>query len=520
MKIIKEPSRLNEFKIDKRKNPFKDRHKKIKSVQLTILNTDEECKKDIDSGNGFFITNEEDFNEKTGTRTIDGLYSPLYGSDTFTDKTSDDMYRCECGKTIGGIYEGEVCPYCNTIVKFTDAKLSITGYISLGDYCIINPTIYTWLEHAIGGKELASIIKFNNKFDVNGKSISSKTKNSPYNGIGLIEFQKNFDEIIDYYCSKRKCNDYYELIQRYRDCVFTHYVSVYSALLRPLVKDESRISMFNVNRSYSVILANAKIIQNINNEILDRSIIIENSLYEIQNEFNSICSNDIIKGVLSSKKGIIRGSLTACRVDYSGRCVIVEGIGLNVNEVNLPYVMGCELMRPLIIKSLTSIDDINIREANSMVDDALRKFDKKIWLIMNHIVQKSNNPPMFMVQRSPSLLQESMRLMKIKMVKYDIHDLTLDIPTAILSGMNADYDGDTFACNMIYDNRLKEAWEPIHSPLNHFISRHNGKYSGHAKFIKDTSVTLSELWELGKDSTYFIEWASDSERNQEMSKYE
>ena len=177
-------------------------------------------------------------------------------------------------------------------------------------------------------------------------------------------------------------------------------------------------------------------------------------------------------------------------------------------------------MRPLIIKSLTSIDDINIREANSMVDDALRKFDKKIWLIMNHIVQKSNNPPMFMVQRSPSLLQESMRLMKIKMVKYDIHDLTLDIPTAILSGMNADYDGDTSACNMIYDNRLKEAWEPIHSPLNHFISRHNGKYSGHAKFIKDTSVTLSELWELGKDSTYFIEWASDSERNQEMSKYE
>ena len=95
-------------------------------------------------------------------------------------------------------------------------------------------------------------------------------------------------------------------------------------------------------------------------------------------------------------------------------------------------------MRPLIIKALNTMENINIRDANSMVDVALRKFDKKIWLVMNYILQKSKNPPMLMVQRSPSLLQESMRLMNIKMVKYDLHDLTLDVPTGILAGMNAD----------------------------------------------------------------------------------
>ena len=515
--IKKEKPRVESFKVEQFTRPFKERHKNIKNVQLKVINVDDECKKDLESGNGFLITNEQDFNEKTGNRTMDGLYSPLYGADTFTDKLTDDMYKCECGKTVGGIYEGDICPYCNTPVVFADAKLSITGYISLGKYCIINPTVYMWLEHAIGGKELQSIIKFNNKFNVNGKNVSTKTKNSPYNGIGLIAFREQFDEILDYYCNKRKTYEYYELIQKYRDCVFTHYVSVYSALLRPLVKEGSRISQFNVNRSYSIILVNANNVRH-SDSVIDKTVIIENSLYEIQTEFNSICTNDIIKNALSSKKGIIRGSLTACRVDYSGRFVIAAGIGLNTTEVNLPYIGGCELMRPLIIKALASIEDMNIREANSLVDNALRQFDKKIWLIMNFILMNSKNPPMLMVQRSPSLLQESMRLMHIKMVKYDIDDLTLDVPTAILSGMNADYDGDTFACNMIYDNRLKEAWSAIHSPDCHFISRHNGKYSDHAEFIKDTAVTLSELWELGKDSNYFADWATESERNSEIAK--
>ena len=517
--IKKEAPRVNSFKPEKVARPFGKRHKKIEYVRLEVVNVDAECKKDIDSGNGFFITNEEDFNEKTGTRTIDGLFSPLYGADTFTDSSSDEMYRCECGNLTGGIYEGEICSECGTKVVFTDSKLSIMGYISLGNYCIINPTVFGWLEHAIGGKELQSIIKFNNKFNVNGKNVSTRTKNSPYNGIGLIAFRDNFDEIMDYYLQKNKRKDYYDLIQEYRDCIFTHYVSVYSALLRPLVKDESKISVFNVNRSYSVILANAKNVQSIDTQSgVDKTMVIESSLYEIQTEFNTICTNDIVKTVLSSKKGIIRGSLTACRVDYSGRFVISAGVGLTTNQVNLPYIAGCELMRPLIIKALSSMENINIREANSMVDNALRQFDKKIWLLMYYIIKKSKNPPMLMVQRSPSLLQESMRLMTINMIKSDIHDLTLDVPTAILSGMNADYDGDTFACNMIYDNRLKEAWKTVHSPDCHFISRHDGKYSGHAEFIKDTAVTLSELWEMGKTPDYYSEWASESERNEIIAK--
>lgn len=76
------------------------------------------------------------------------------------------------------------------------------------------------------------------------------------------------------------------------------------------------------------------------------------------------------------------------------------------------------------------------------------------------------------------------------------------------------------AVYMIYDNRLKEAWKPIHCPDCHFISRHDGKYSPGGEFIKDSAVILSELWEIGKNGVYYSDWATESERCKELSKYE
>ena len=45
-------------------------------------------------------------------------------------------------------------------------------------------------------------------------------------------------------------------------------------------------------------------------------------------------------------------------------------------------------------------------------------------------------------------------------------------------------------------------------------------YSSGGEFIKDSAVILSELWDLGKNGTYYSDWASESERNEELGKYE
>lgn len=520
--ITIEDETVNSFKPQIRENPFNDSYRKIKSIRLKKLNLDKECAKDIESGIGFYITNEEDFDEKRGVRTDDGLYSPKFGIDTFSDKNTDSLYHCECGKLTGGVNEGDYCPFCGTQVCFSNSGLDKTGWITLDQFFVINPACYPDLEVLIGAKDLAEIIKYSAVCDVNGIKQVTKNKKSPYHGIGIINFRKYFDEIIEYYRNKRKKEDVYKLIVKYKKAVFTHSIPVYTSLLRPLILDSanSKMSTFNVNKSYSIILANANAVKN--TEIVpsvNKKMMAENSLYEIQTELNKICS-DIIAQNLSGKKGIIRGMISSSRMDYSARFVIVPAKNHCVNEVSLPYVGGCELMRPLLINALNKIDKMNVRDANTLIDRAIRRFDKRIFILMNHIIQNSENPPMCIIQRSPSLLQESIRLMKIKEIKGDYTDLTLDVPVGVLQLMNADFDGDVVSCYMIYDNRLKSVWEPIHSPINHFISRHDGLYSSGGEFIKDSAVTLCELWEIGKNGLYYGEWASEKERNLEAARLE
>ena len=117
-------------------------------------------------------------------------------------------------------------------------------------------------------------------------------------------------------------------------------------------------------------------------------------------------------------------------------------------------------------------------------------------------------------------LQESMRLMRIKEVKSDYYDLTMSVPIGLLDGMNGDFDGDTLSLIFVFDKRLIEAWKWIHSPIDHFISRHSGEYNELSGFIKDSCVILSELWEVGKSTTYWNEWADEKDRNEYLSKLE
>lgn len=518
-KIKKEPPRMNSFKIDTPPRPFKNRHRPIKSVYLDKIQIDKKCEEDIKNNKGFFITNELDYDEKKRVRTIDGLYSPKFGVDTFSDKSLDNLYHCECGELVGGVHEGDICPKCGTEVQFTDADLSVTGYIPLGEYYVISPAVYLDIEKLIGGKQLLSILKYNERFDINGHQISAATKASPYIGIGFMKFKEKFDEIIEFYRKvKKDKKDSYDNVIRFRDRVFVKNVAVYSSLLRPYVKDESRMSVFDSNKRYSIILANANIIRKELPIGINKNIIIEKSLFEIQTEWNTLFSN-IIEQYLSGKKGLFRGNITAGRVNYCARTIVVPAKFHNVNEISVPYVLGCELLRPLLINAIKTMDNKNIRDANTIIDNGIREFDEKLWVLMNHILQESTNPPMMMIQRSPSLLQESMRLMKIKTVKYDYNDLTTDIPIAVLNGMNADFDGDALAEFMIYDNRLKEVWEVVHSPENHFVSRHDGRYSGLCLFIKDTIVSISEIWELGKNKIYYDDWATETERNRYINKH-
>lgn len=199
-----------------------------KGVRLVKLNWDEECKLDLMTGRGFRITEPAITNKDQ--KSMNGIQSPRFGTDWSDENPFIDRYRCQCGELQGKIFEGETCPHCKATVEYKDVDLSITGWIILDSYKVIQPSYYNKLASIIGSKTFKEIVEYNKLIDRNG-FINNKENNNPFYGIGIIEFRERFDEILNYYKAKKK-NKLEEIaeIEEDKEKVFTSCIPVYSAV--------------------------------------------------------------------------------------------------------------------------------------------------------------------------------------------------------------------------------------------------------------------------------------------------
>ena len=97
------------------------------------LNWEQEFRKDLIIGKGFIVKTKP-FKKKLkdkngvimsrGIKEMYGIHSPMFGSDYQDENAFAERYSCECGSTIGRIFEGRVCQKCGTKVKFVDVDLT------------------------------------------------------------------------------------------------------------------------------------------------------------------------------------------------------------------------------------------------------------------------------------------------------------------------------------------------------------------------------------------------------------
>ena len=205
-----------------------------KGARLEKLNWDKECELDFLMGRGFEIY---DTILRDDQKCLHGIQSPIFCSDWGDENAFEERYTCKCGAYRGKIFEGETCPNCREKIEFKDVDLSITGWIKINDYKIIQPIYYNKLLSIIGQKAFPEIIQFGKRVGKNGKieSVVQEKPSSPFMGIGLIEFRERFDEILDYYKTKKK-NKIMEIeeIEEDKEKVFASAIPVYSSVLRPM----------------------------------------------------------------------------------------------------------------------------------------------------------------------------------------------------------------------------------------------------------------------------------------------
>jgi DNA-directed RNA polymerase subunit beta' len=177
-----------------------------------------------------------------------------------------------------------------------------------------------------------------------------------------------------------------------------------------------------------------------------------------------------IKQLLGGKEGIIRNKLLKKRVDFSGRAVIGVDPNLNLDEVGIPIDMATTIYKPFIYKELMN------RGYVSNWDEARAKLEQKdvhVRRVLDDIVK--DRPAI--LNRQPSLHKQS--IMAMKPVIKDTQDgdviRSVQLNPLVVTGYNADFDGDQMAVHVPISDRAKEEAKKIMMPSENIISNANGK---------------------------------------------
>jgi hypothetical protein len=462
--------------------PDIDQNIKIESITFERVDLEEDYKKKMKNGETFLITNPEYI--KNGVRLKDSIFSPLFGPDML--KPDAHSYMCECGALVGAINEDRVCSKCKSKVQFITTDLTKNAFIDIAPYKILTYHGYNIL----------------NKYIKNIDEVLGNTKK-----INMKGHQDDPD--------KMDIIDLYEYYEKHEDEIgvpigvaFTSKIPVINANVRPLVKTDSKMTLFTINKEFNVIvssLTNLNVAKYINNRTETVSL-----LNTIQEAYFNICRE--MEERLEGKTGDFRAQFTTCKTDYSSRMVIAPGLGLKPYEIDVPYQTIIEFYEEELINILNAMGlsheaamDIYLRGRNKISNHMKRAIKILLkterWLIIN---------------RNPTIKYGSILYMRIRKFNKNIKDTTMKLPHAILPLMNADYDGDqlTGLASKLAISSSKsyhDIFKSVFCPIYLFIDSGTGKMNRAMTFKKDHAVILTDLKQLSDTLNYFQNDASDAE---------
>lgn len=478
-------------------------------VVMRIADWDRLCDMQLENGKGFRITEpgKTDLDERGGRYSI---HSPLYGTDFNDENPYETMWSCQCGKLTGRAYADNktVCPKCGQLVEYVDVDLEVNGWIILDRDWVIQPEFYKKLLLFIGSPTLQDIIIYKDP-DKRGND-----PDNPFEGIGMTEFRKRFDEVMNFYLEKhskkpnKKVSEYLFIMSRV-DLVWVHCIPVFNKFLRGFYVTDTDVKYSKEDRVYKKIFSDHQalnddfVLSKKQDNIRKRRkykygtvdsvrpntidyVRRENILYRIQESIDAIW--DLSFASIGDKKGIIHSQITGGRSDYTSRTVIVPDPTLRQDQVGFGYLTFAELLKYQIVQHIIEMYKMSEPDAWDMWSNALYEFDPHVYTIMTTMIKSRN---LYVTPgRNPSINYGSETGAKIVKVDPDIQNGNcLFISSLILVKPNADFDGDImFGILHIIEKYGKVYYDALNPSDNFIISKNTGKIDRDMMLKKDLSV--------------------------------
>ena len=471
------------------------------TVELERLNWDTECRIDLMTKRGFVVKEFAFIGKDKEKKAMSGIHSPLFGSDWEDDDAFADRYSCRCKEVIGKIYEGEICKVCKEPVMFRDIDIGMTGWIVMNNYKIIQPAYYRILGNIIGTKGNTFLNIITPEYEVNKDGLITardreQDTNNPFFGIGISEFHRRFDEIMNYYYDKKKNKrELIDMIRDEQDSIFTSCIPVYSSVLRPIAYGGEKYSFTKMDRKYNTIRAKVLLLNK------------DDDLDEMDSHYSIIHSQNVLKSIqheimelwemtfanVEKKHGHIREEIHGGRINFSARNVIIPDPELKSDEVVLGYLTFLELYRHEIVANLVRMLDCSYEFATEEWSRATRVFNPRIYEVMGYIINK--HKPKVVINRNPTINYGSLVCMTVKSVRHGLDDdYTMAIPISSLGDFNADFDGDILNIVSLKFGEVSKVFDEKFNPRkNMFVSRNDGTFNDNRNLLKDQMIGLYQF---------------------------
>lgn len=486
---------------------------RINQVRIIKLNLDVIAQTDIQSGNGIRLQSVEAFDKKRKNAKIeDGLQSEFFGTDFSSEYAFKERYRCQCGKYMGKAYEGTVCDRCGHVVEYNDIDLKKTGWIILDHYTVMSPIYYAKLKDALGKVEgesvLDKILEAEYLDDEIGTVFTDKEmaalSKHPFIKKGAVWLSEHLEEVLDWY-SIRKPNKakVFKELRREKECVFTHSIPVYTALLRTEMPGEKgqKDYKLKINTCYKAIIRTVNAINmlsdtltdedefNVNGPTMNWIDILLSSIYKEIDRIFTITYSD-----LTDKNGIITSKVLGGRYNFSARNIIIPSSRsgrLDSDEIEISYVAFMELFRYEIQNIYSKMFDTTPAQTNRYWKRAINRFDPKFYAVIEKMLSdpEYKSRLIVVINRNPSINYGSFICVRIVSVKKDFSDKTLTISSHILTPMNADFDGDIInVFRIIGEDMARRFNKNLNPRYNLFVSRMDGRVNKEVMPMKDCIV--------------------------------
>ena len=470
-------------------------------TEMVDIDLDEERIKDVVSGRGFIIKSPKPIKEDL--KDPDGIFSNKYGPTLDDINPYQDRYKCDCGYMRGKVNNDQPCPICHTKVKYVDDNFGYFGWAVLKEpYHVIHPSLFITLSKFIDNDTFLNIIKFSKEIDKDGNIAETKApKNEPYYGIGMMGFYDKFEEIMEYYANKYKSKSKQEYYQVLMDAgkkkIFTHSIPVFTTLLRPYRVEGGDLHYEGINAIYKLLVALFANVSNDTNKIDKKEVIQNKLLYDAQMKIKELF-DEIIK-IFSGKKGSLR-QLFGGRFNFTSRSVIVPDSTIKIDEIKLSYQCLCGLLQQVIINILRRSYNMSYNDAYEYLDEHTKERDPIIESIINGLIESAKREgkrglPMI-INRNPTINFGG--IVGVYCVGIS-SGYTMSISLQIITGLAADFDGDTLNILYLINKDFCDAVMATFNPRNNFmISKNDGMFDPAVNHKRDTIINANTMIRLSR----------------------